>query len=111
MREQRDAPILREEPKHKRRFMFTLFFDEFRNDSDDRSETFEADELATMLDNAFYRWHAAPPWDKLEVMEVAREDKLAEVSSLALINELQKRKIKMKVDDEMYQVVVYGNDM
>jgi hypothetical protein len=102
----RDAPVLREESTKKRRFMFTLFFDEFRNDSDDRSETFEADELSTMLENAFYRWSSAPPWEKLTVMEVDREDKLAEVSSLALINELQKRKVRMKVDDEMYQVVV-----
>lgn len=105
-KEQRDAPILREEPKHKRRFMFTLFFDDFRKDSEDTFESFEADELSTMLENAFYHWHADPPWEKLMVMEVDREDKLAEISSLALMNELQKRKIKMKVDDEMYQVIV-----
>jgi hypothetical protein len=105
--EKRDAPILSEDNRKRRRFMFTLFFDEFRNDNDDRSETFEADELSTMLENAFYRWSAAPPWEQLTVHEIERDDDLEKIDSLKLINELQKRKIKMKVDDEMYQVVVY----
>jgi len=98
----RDAPILRtKEDMIKRRFILTVFFDR-----PDTSENFEADELATTLTNAFDHWHMPTAWSELTIAEVNRDDELAKIDSLELINELQKRNVRMKVDDEMYQVIV-----
>jgi hypothetical protein len=98
----RDAPILRtKEDMIKRRFILTIFFDR-----PDKSEDFESSDLSTILTNAFDHWHSPTDWSELNIAEIDRDDKLAKIDSLELINELQKRKVRMKVDDEMYQVIV-----
>jgi len=98
----RDAPILHtKEDMIKRKFILTIFFDR-----PDKSEDFESSDLSTILTNAFDYWHAPTDWFELNIAEIDRDDKLAKIDSLELINELQKRKVRMKVDDEMYQVIV-----
>lgn len=98
----RDAPILHtKEDMIKRRFILTIFFDR-----PDHSEEFESDKLATILTNSFNHWHAPTDWSELTIAEVDRDDELAKIDTLELVNELQKRKVRMKVDDEMYQVIV-----
>ena len=98
----RDAPILRtKEDMIKRRFILTIFFDR-----PDNSENFESEDLSNILTNAFDHWNAPTDWSELHIAEVDRDDKLAKIDSLELVNELQKRKVRMKVDDEMYQVIV-----
>ena len=98
----RDAPILHtKEDMIKRRFILTIFFDR-----PDTSEDFESDELGTILTNAFDHWHMPTAWSELTIAEIDRDDKLAKIDTLELVNELQKRKVRMKVDDEFMQVVV-----
>jgi len=98
----RDAPILHtKEDMIKRRFILTIFFDR-----PDHSEDFESDELATTLTNAFDHWHMPTAWSELNIAEIDRDDELAKIDTLELVNELQKRKVRMKVDDEFMQVIV-----
>ena len=98
----RDAPILHtKEDMIKRKFILTIFFDR-----PDHSEDFESSDLTTILTNAFEHWNSPTDWYELNIAEIDRDDKLANIDSLELINELQKRKVRMKVDDEMYQVIV-----
>ena len=97
----RDAPILRKRDEIRRRFMLTIFFD-----NPETSEEFTAEDLSTTLCNAFNHWRVPARWSDLNISEIEREDKFAEFDTLALINELQARKVRMKVDNMMMRVVV-----